>query len=53
MAVRSTEHTPQEYEPPEVVDYGDLVELTAQVGHGHPSAPPHDPLHPVHPDFSS
>ena len=52
MDVRSTEHRPEEYEPPEIVDYGDLVELTAQVGHGAPDLP-HDPLHHPHPDFSS
>ena len=53
MDVRTTEHRPEEYEPPEITDYGDLVELTAHVGHGHPPDLPHHPLHPAHPHFSS
>lgn len=54
MDVR-TEDPPGDYEPPEIVDYGDLIELTAHERHGHPLDLPHHPLHPSHPHphFSS
>lgn len=42
------------YAPPEVVDHGDLLELTAHDHtHRHRTDLPHHPLHPVHPSFSS
>jgi hypothetical protein len=40
------------YEPPEIVDYGDLVDLTAHDRHG-PADAPHHPFHPPHPHFST
>ena len=55
METFRTEHEPEAYVPPQVVDYGDLVELTAHDRHGHPLDLPHHPLHPSHPHphFSS
>jgi hypothetical protein len=42
-----------EYEPPEVVDHGDLVELTAGQGSGHPlDFTFHAGADPHHPSFS-
>lgn len=55
METFRTEQQPEAYLPPQVVDYGDLVELTAHDRHGHPLDLPHHPLHPSHPHphFSS
>lgn len=52
-ARRTEQHRPEEYEPPEIIDYGNLVELTAHTGPGHPLGLPQHPLHPTHPHFSS
>jgi len=53
-AFRIAEPALEAYAPPEIVDYGDLVEVTAHDHrHGHPTDLPNHPLHPVHPSFSS
>ena len=52
--IRTDERAPEAYASPEIVDYGDLVEVTAHDHqHGHPTDLPHHPLHPLHPSFSS
>ena len=52
--LRTDERALEAYAPPEIVDFGDLIELTAQDHlHGHPTDLPNHPLHPVHPSFSS
>ncbi len=43
-----------EYEAPEIVDYGDLVELTAGQANGHPlDSAFHTGSHFEHPSFSN
>ena len=52
--LRTDEQALEAYAPPEIADYGDLVDVTAHDHrHRHPTDLPHHPLHPVHPSFSS
>jgi hypothetical protein len=51
---RTDEQALEPYAPPEIVDYGDLVDVTAHDHrHSHPTDLPHHPLHPWERSFSS